>query len=125
MRCSVFSGQPRLFLIDSPGPKSSVELGVGLAVQVEDSIVYASTFCFLGGFAASPYRAAVGRTSTCLEMAWLATAIDEEGRQDQTDASEINCAHMRVSLVIQKQSDWPDLFLILTQLTYSQVWATW
>ncbi|CAN8204536.1 unnamed protein product [Coccothraustes coccothraustes] len=32
----------------------------------------------------------VGKTSVCLEMVWLWTGIDEERKQGQTDANEIN-----------------------------------
>lgn len=36
------------------------------------------------------HTAVVGRTSICLEMVWPWTGIDEERKQGQTDASEIN-----------------------------------
>ena len=36
------------------------------------------------------HRAAVGRTSICLEMVCLGTVTDEERRQGQTDANKIN-----------------------------------
>lgn len=32
----------------------------------------------------------MGKTSICLEMVWLWTGIDEERKQGQTDANEIN-----------------------------------
>lgn len=38
----------------------------------------------------SLHTAVVGRTSICLEMLWLWTGIDEERKQGQTDANEIN-----------------------------------
>lgn len=67
-------------------------------MQDKDYIVAASTFCFLWVFAMSLClrRAAVGRTSICLEMVWLGTVIDLERRQGQTDANEMSgvwCTH--------------------------------
>lgn len=36
------------------------------------------------------HTAVLGRTSICLEMVWLWTRIDEERKQGQADANEIN-----------------------------------